>query len=61
MSDKAEDKTVFSALSITSEEVELMKACTTKWAITMDKLMVNIQCGMHELVMDYWQTAQIKY
>ncbi len=42
MSDKDEGKTVFNALTITLEEVELVKAeSLVAWSVTMDKSVVN--------------------
>lgn len=42
MSDKAEGKTIFSALTMASEEVQLVNDRTVAWTVAMDKSMVSI-------------------
>lgn len=41
MSDEAEGKTIYNALTMTSEEVEIVKEEIAKWRVTMDKSTVR--------------------
>jgi hypothetical protein len=42
MSDMAEGRTIYSALTMASQEVQLLKEDTLAWTITMDKSVVRI-------------------